>query len=263
MINSREPDNVITLDLSKVPNLQIGYHCESIYLYESEDDTFVLKEYIGETAYEYLVKVNSNRFKTSIRYGRREQVNTDNFVEIFMPKSYKGELELSTQYGHIRTDCNWEFSRFAAATNDGNIVLKAINAPRIRLQTSVGTVEVERAIGFTDIRTMSGAINVGCIDGGACLVTSSAPIHATFNSMDNSVECNTPNSDIDIAVPENTGLKFEGVTKTGSIVTDIEGLEVKVKPGNINAIQGTLGEKPFQNVKLNSINGNIKVSYKA
>ncbi|MBQ6393219.1 MAG: hypothetical protein IJH60_06875 [Eubacterium sp.] len=76
-LSGRTPDNIITLDIASVKTLQIGYHAENILLYYSENDEFTLKEYIGYTAYEYLGKVTANRFKTTIRYGRREEVNHD------------------------------------------------------------------------------------------------------------------------------------------------------------------------------------------
>ena len=45
-LSSREPDNIITLDIASVKTLQIGYHAENILLYFSEDDQFILKEYV-------------------------------------------------------------------------------------------------------------------------------------------------------------------------------------------------------------------------
>ena len=43
----KEVDHILSMDISTVKNLQIGYHGETIFLHKSSDDTFVLKEYIG------------------------------------------------------------------------------------------------------------------------------------------------------------------------------------------------------------------------
>ena len=76
------------MDISTVKNLQIGYHGETIFLHKSSDDTFVLKEYIGGlSGSEYYAKVTANRIKTTIRYGRREEVDRNAYVEVFLPES--------------------------------------------------------------------------------------------------------------------------------------------------------------------------------
>ena len=80
--------------------------------------------------------MTANRFKTTIRYGRREAVNPATCIEIFLPDSYNGELLLSSQYGNIMTDADWKVERFAAETTEGSISLNTITAPRIRLVSS-------------------------------------------------------------------------------------------------------------------------------
>lgn len=256
-----EPDNIITLDISSVKVLQIGYQAETLFLRRSEEDSLIIKEYIGLNAFEYLAKVTSNRFKTTIRHGRREEVNTNTYVEIFLPKNWSGEFSLSTQYGGIQTETDWIFDRFTAESSEGTIHLKSITAPRIRVTTSVSPIQIEHAQGFTDIHSVSGAILANRIDGGAKLETSSAPIFAAFQSLNNIVECNTLNGNIELALPKDTGMKIDGTSKRGDIRSEIEALEIKTKPGNVKVITGILGEKPYQNVRINTINGDISLSY--
>lgn len=256
------PDNVVTLDISSISNLQIGYQAETIFLKASEDDSLVIKEYInGLSGSEYYAKVTSNRFKTTVRYGRREEVNPNTYVEVFLPKTWHGELQLSSLYGHITTEEDWEFERFAAEATEGSITFKTIKAPRIRINTSVSPVHIEKTIGFTDIHSVSGPIVVDSISGGAKLETSSSPIFAAFETTDNVIESETLNGAMELVLPQGCGLKVDGVSKRGNITTDIEGLEIKVKPGNVHTVTGILGEKPFQNVRLSSINGDIMLHY--
>ena len=35
----KEADNIISMDISTVKNLQLGYHGETIFLYKAEDET--------------------------------------------------------------------------------------------------------------------------------------------------------------------------------------------------------------------------------
>ena len=193
-ILSNEPDNILSLDVSSVKTLQIGYQAETLFLHKATDDTLTIKEYInGLTGSEYYAKVTANRFKTTIRYGRREAVNPATCIEIFLPDSYNGELLLSSQYGNIMTDADWKVERFAAETTEGSISLNTITAPRIRLVSSTSLIHITKAEGFTDIHSVSGTIIADDIEGGAKLATSSSPIQATFTSLNNIVECETLN----------------------------------------------------------------------
>ncbi len=256
-LSNRKPDNIITLDIASVKNLQIGYHAENILLYFSEDDQFILKEYIGYTAYEYLGKITANRFKTTIRYGRREEVNTDTYVEIFLPRSWHGEFQVYTQYGYITCQETLELERFAAETSEGTITIKEIKAPRIRLASSSNSVTLEKGLGFVDVHTTSGNIDVISVEGGARLETSTGQIKATFESLNNVVECNSLSGNMDLTFAEACNISVDGISKRGEIQSDIENVTIRMKPGNVKNVVGMRGKKPFQNVRLTSINGNI------
>ena len=253
-----EPDNVVTLDIKNVKTVQIGYQAETLYLYKADDDQLTIKEYInGLQGSEYYAKTSANRFKTTVRYGRRESVNTSTCVEIFIPESYKNELQVSSQYGSIITDTDWELDRFAAETTEGTIFLKTITAPRIRLASSTGLIQIDHTIGFTDIHSVSGPIIARQIDGGGMFKTSDSPVFVEFTSLNTVAECETLNGQIDITLPKEAGMNVEAVSKRGEIQTELEGITMKMKPGNVRTASGVLGTKPFQNVRLSSINGNI------
>lgn len=259
LMNQSEPDNVVKMDLSTVKTLQIGYHGETIFLEMIDGDELILKEYIGYTAYEYLAKVNANRFKTTIRYGRREKVDTKAYIEIFLPRNWHGEFLVYTQYGHISCKDTIHLDRFAAESSEGSLTFNEIIAPRIRLASSSNVVTVEKAIGFADIHTTAGKILAGDINGGAKLETSTGKIDASFSGLNNVVECNTLSGVMDLHFTEDCNINVDGITKTGEIISEIEGVEVKAKAGKAKVVTGQHGQKPFQNVKLSTINGSINL----
>lgn len=259
IINPEKPDHVITLDISAVKTLQIGYQAETIFLSHSDDQNLIINEYIGYNAYEYFGKVNANRFKTTIRYGRRESVNTKAFVEIFLPKTWHGEFLLYTQYGHISCTDTIEVERFAAETSEGAITLTEIIAPRIRLASSSNSILLENATGFADIHTTSGNIVCHNLHGGLKFETTTGGIDATISSLNNVAEFSSLSGNMQITLPTDGGIVMDGITKRGKISSMVEGLEIRQKPGNVLNIVGSIGEKPFQNVKFSTINGSIIV----
>ena len=258
LLSQTEPDNIISMDISSMKNLQIGYQAETIYLKASEDNCLVIREYInGLSGTEYYAKISANRFKTTIRYGRREEVNRKTYAEVFLPKSWHGELNLSSLYGNILTEEDWVLERLDIQANEGAVSLKTIQAPRIRISTATSPVQVEKAVGFLDVHTVSGPIHIDSIAGGAKLATSNAPIVASFESLNNIIECTTLNGITSLVLPKESGIKVDGVSKRGRISSEIEGLEIKIKPGNVSCVTGIIGEEPWQNVRLSSINGDI------
>ncbi len=261
---SREtPNHVTVLDISQVKNLQIGYQSETIYLYKAKDDHLTIEEYIGDLSRsEYFAKVAGNRFKTTVRYGRRESVDTSFHVNVFLPESFKGELQVSTQYGSIITGEDWTMDRFAAETSEGSIQLRGLKAPRIRLATSVAPIYIARAEGFVDLHSVSGKLTAQNLSGGGRFATSSGEIRVVFNHLNNMVECETLNSNIYLSLPSQTGLTIDGVSKRGDIDCSIEGISMRIKPGNVKVISGQHGSKPFQKVQLSTINGNLFLTQK-
>ena len=257
ILNKAEADNIVKMDLSTVKTLQIGYHGESIYLEMIDGDELILKEYIGYSAYEYLAKVTANRFKTTIRYGRREKVDTKAFIEIFLPRNWHGEFLVYTQYGHISCKDCIALDRFAAESSEGSLNFNEILSPRIRLASSSNSVFLEKAIGFTDIHTTSGNILAGDINGGAKLESSTGKIDASFSGLNNVIECNTLSGTMDLHFTEDCNINVDGITKTGEIDSEIDGIEVRAKAGKAKIVTGQHGKKPFQNVKLSTINGSI------
>ncbi len=262
-ISVETPDHVTVLDVSQVKTLQIGYQSETLYLYKAKDDKLTIEEYIGGlSGSEFFAKVSSNRIKTTVRYGRRESVDRDFHVNIYLPESYQGELQLSTQYGSIISNDDWTLERFAAETSEGSIQLRGLNAPRIRLATSVAPVYLARAEGFVDLHSVSGRLTAQNISGGGRFATSSGEIRAVFNQLNNIVECETLNSNIYLSLPKETGMIIDGASKRGDIDCSIEGISLRVKPGNVKVISGQHGTKPFQNIRLSTINGNIFLTQK-
>ncbi len=259
---AKEPDNVLTLPIASVKNLQIGYHGESLYLHKTTGDDLVIKEYIGGLeGSEYYGKVTANRFKTTVRYGRREEVNTNTHVDVYIPEDWCGELSVSTLYGIIATEDDWKTERFSAETRDGAIILKTVEAPRIHLVTASGPIQIDHAVGFTDLHSVSGEIIAEKIDGGASLGTSSSRISVAFFSLSNIIEAETLNGSIHLQLPKGCGMKVDGVSKRGDISSNIDELDIHTKPGNIRAVSGMLGTKPFQRVSVSNINGNISLNW--
>ena len=52
-ILSKEPDNILSLDVSSVKTLQIGYQAETLLLHKADDDTLTIKEYINGLSGKY------------------------------------------------------------------------------------------------------------------------------------------------------------------------------------------------------------------
>ena len=62
-----------------------------------------------------------------------------------------------------------------------------------------------------------------------------------FTALNNIVECNTLNGPIELTLPADTGINVDGISKTGTITSEITGVTVATKPGNKQVVTGVIG----------------------
>ncbi|MCM1212942.1 MAG: DUF4097 domain-containing protein [Lachnospiraceae bacterium] len=192
-----------------------GMNDNDIYLYESEKDTIIVREYGSlEMSEKELstIKVNGNRLE--VRGARRSDSSSGfhlfysggfynrHYAEVYLPRSYQGELLLETSSGEIASemdivlgkDCSVSSSSgdisFSSITADnvsvdtasGYVKMENINtnegssAGEISVRTSSGDVKLEELTGSTDIECSSGNVTVETIMGDAQVRTSSGNV---------------------------------------------------------------------------------------
>ena len=206
----------ISLDGIDSISVLYGMNNNDIYLFQSESDTVVIREYSSsEMDEKELSKVNVNENSLEIR-GVRRSYNSGfhlfyfngysynrHYTEVYLPASYRGELLLETASGDITSNLDIELEKdFSIISTSGDVNFFSVTADNVSINTSSGYVEMEdidtdvngsggevsiktssgdvdlkEITGKTNIESSSGYLTVGTIVGDAQFKTSSGDMN--------------------------------------------------------------------------------------
>lgn len=272
----------IPLDGIDAISILYGMNNNDIYLFESENDDVIIREYssaeMGEKELP-AIKVSGNRLE--IKGARRNYSSVGfhlfyfnggsynrHYTEVYLPASYHGELLLETASGDIiseldikseedvsitSTSGDVEFPSVAADnisvhTSSGYVRMEKIDAyadhsvGEISIKTSSGDVDLKELTGRTDIESSSGYLTIGTITGDTQLRTSSGDI----NIKELTGEVKTESSSGYLAIGTLTG-NAQFKTTSGD-------MDVQYADGEVQAVTNS------GNVKMPEGNGDRTIS---
>lgn len=215
----------IPLDGIESISILYGMNSNDIYLYESEKDAIIVREYSSsELSEKELSTVKAGENCLEIKGARRNDGSFgffwfDNsgsynrhYTEVYLPTSYQGAFLLETSSGDILSELavssekdvsvssssgDVEFPSVVAEnvsfnTSSGYVKVEYINAgTKVSIGTSSGDVDVKELTGSTDIECSSGNVTVKTITGDAQLKTSSGDINIEELTGETKAECSS------------------------------------------------------------------------
>lgn len=183
------------IDMTDVEELQIDYgkNSSDINIYQSDSDELVIKEYMTKNNKHAKVDINSNG--TVKITGQRWRNNFfvfgfyDNYIDVYLPKTYNNALTLKTSSGEITVENEWKLTEMNIVTASGEImVTDNLELKDATFATSSGDIEIAELVAETiKITTASGEIVADALQGNKKLTTSSGDIRILGASGDNSV----------------------------------------------------------------------------
>lgn len=213
------------VSLEGIDSISVLYDMNSndIFLYESDDDKLLVKEYSGfELAENEIstVEVNGNSLEVK---GKKRNVrvmsfgNIDNYTQLWIPSSYSGSIKLETSSGEIISQFEPKLKKeFAASSTSGDIKIPSVSADKsdiasisgliqidtinansnINIGTSSGDIRLQQIAGEVNIASISGEIKAAVISGNAQLSTTSGDI--AIQRIDGDTETSTTSGEVKI-----------------------------------------------------------------
>ena len=279
--NSKSPQiaNELRFSLDGRTTLTISYDEEKITFYESDSDDLVIKEYMTENKSSYYAKVTERNESIQISEGGKPFFK-DSFsrhIEVYLPKSYHENLTVTSTNGDINfSGVNLDLSMLRIDNSSGNVTLANAVASNIHLSSTRGTLDLEN-IQANQIRleTTSGSVNCTELNGnvtytstsgnadiksaigsGSYKTNNSGSLNVVYTEVKGDLSFFNKNDNITLTLPENLQFEFQATTKNGSISTTFQ-QSVTV---NGRTTSGLVGDNPTVTVKVETNNGNIKVT---
>jgi len=249
--------NMQTISLEEVKTLNITYASESITIYENDNNTFVLKEYMSANKPEYYASIASNSGNVTVNSGKRPSLGMKSYIELYLPNSFDGDFSIDTSSGKITINSAYSFENFDVKTASGAIEIKEITASESRIETSSGAINIFQLTGKMMIVSNSGEIKIDNAIGSGSYKTSSGMIDISFNDISSDITCGTSSGKIQLAIPKSLSFKLTAKTSTGAIqVPSSDGIAT-----TSNSASGTIGTNPIAQIDLSTSSGAIEVSY--
>lgn len=219
----------IPLDGIESISVLYGMNSNDIYLYESEKDVIIVREYSSSEMSEKelsAVKVNNNflEIKGARRnygsfgfhlFGFNGGYYNRHYTEVYLPASYRGELLLETSSGDIISELDINSEKDVSVTStSGDVEFPSVTADNVSVNTSSGYVEMDKiaagadqSVGVISINTSSGDVKLGELAGKINIESSSG--YLTLGTITGDTQLGTSSGDININ-------EITGETKTES-----------------------------------------------
>ena len=253
-------ERVIPLD--EVQMISISYISYSVSLYETNASALILKEYFQRSHTEDHAQVRIERKSITIQQGSRRMASSKRgYVEIFLPKSFFGTLNVQTVSGKIESYSRIALDELNLSSTSGDIVLGDVMAGAAVLSTVSGSILAGTLRASSSLHTISGSIHIDCAAGQGEASTVSGAISIEYEKVLGDIKASSTSGRVYMCLPPDQTYMLYAKSIHGKmrIAFDTKYLLTK-NDALIGVIGGMKGNQ--SKVELSSVSGRIDLVYR-
>jgi DUF4097 and DUF4098 domain-containing protein YvlB len=140
-----------------------------VILRESESGDLVIREYMSQDKSRYYVQVSRSGETVRIRRGKRPWLrwNWEARAEIYLPRSFRGNLRISNSSGNISGEAELlGYRTVDINVASGSVFLNRISGETVSIHVSSGELDTREITGNSFVSVSSGKLRIGGISGG-------------------------------------------------------------------------------------------------
>lgn len=269
-----------------IENIDITYSSENVIFFHSDNESIVIKEYLRKNRKD---ETRMEKEGNTLVVEKTDGVSFSFFggwwgnerIEVYLPKDYKGNIKTRVSSGNIQTNVPLELGTFELKASSGNITCGEITASEFTAEASSGNITVEAVDALRKCRTTSGNITVrggngdtrasansgnidvreisGSFDGSA----TSGNIDVDFVQAGSKITASASSGNVEIKIPEETWVSYEGSASSGNIKTDFDDSLTYNREGKYAS--GTYaggGTGAETEIRTDTTSGNIRVRFR-
>ncbi|MFA6941566.1 MAG: DUF4097 family beta strand repeat-containing protein [Clostridiaceae bacterium] len=185
--------------------------------------------------------------------------SSSNKIELYIPRSYHQDLEITTKSGDIGILEELELNNLTCSQVSGALEVKRnVYINNFTSKTTSGDMKIPKLEAeFYKISTISGDINIRSLSGSGDISAISGNVNLNSLKLNEYINIKSISGDIDVSAPDNTGFIFEANTVSGDIDSDFN-MYYKNKRGNKAEI--TYGDGPFKKISVSTVSGDINLN---
>lgn len=220
---SAELANTQSLDLTGIRLIEISYLSEDVTLHRHDENRITVKEYMNKQGEEFHADILVEKDRISISHGRRKNLKDyRGYTEIFLPQSYRENLDIFTVSGNIGASASYRFKTFRAESTSGKISLSGITAGQMHIGTISGDVTLNELDSRPEttrfsVKSSSGDIRVQNAAGCGNFESTSGDMKIDFTEIIHNIISSSISGKISLKIPEAAGFSLRADTIIGKI----------------------------------------------
>ena len=262
----RKEENI---DLTDIEKLKIELDSSDVNVFFTEESELKVIQYsYKELKGDEEFKVDKTSSNITIR--KKNNIHFSFFyvnkivLDVYIPKMYEKELDISAVSGDIKTNENLKFDNLKIYSTSGDIEMGDIQAQNINVETVSGEIDLQKLeSNKIRLKTVSGDISVESAKGE--IEAKSVSGNIDIENIDGNVELSSTSGDIESKDFKITGKSMVKST-SGNIRMDINDesncqIKAKSTSGNIEFPNGrnVMGQEPYVELNVQTTSGNIEL----
>lgn len=235
--------------------VNIAFISESIRFYLHDSNDIRIVELMSKNpSPDELARVTICNGEMNIKGGRRLFFIAKSKVDIYLPRSYHGNLIVRVTSSSIKIEETFKLKNVLMRGVSCSIKGRSILSENIDIHVGSGSIKLNELAGQHLLSTESGAIHIDRMIGGGECKTTSGSIHVAYDQLDSNLCLSTISGSVRLFVPESVSFNYYATTVSGSIHTCFNSNQYS---SSRNKVQGQVGETPDKNINIKVVSGSI------
>lgn len=181
-------------------------------------------------------------------------------VEIKIPKSYKGDIEISNKVGNITFDSDLDLNNLDVDLKTGDINgTEKINSKKVTINNKVGDIDFEYLNSENlVIKGKTGDINIEEFIGEGSIESQIGDINCRIDNLNGDFDIKSRVGDVELYINRDLSFIFEGNKDIGEINTSLQFNNVSQSS---DYFTGQYGDSPTNKITTNIKTGDISLNY--
>lgn len=273
MFNFSSGDNKVqkeeVVEVKECKEIILKFTSENIIISStSEDKLRIVETSNSELKDEEKFTCHKNGTKIEIIQGEHKPVSSlfnlggfNRKVEVFIPKSYKNDLEVSSRSGNLKINDDLNLNSIRCELSSGNLKSNGnLASNEIELKVSSGNMSVKEVLTKKYvINAASGNVNIDSISGSGEVEARSGNIEMTYKDIAEYSTVKANSGNVKLNVPRDLSFDFTGECGSGDIRSTFD-INYKNRHGSKATVAVGLG--PYKKITVNTGSGNINLREK-
>lgn len=257
----------ISIGLEDCDNINFDFSSENIAITVTNEDKIKIVEKASKALKENEKFICEKRGKSiEVSQGDSRTFKLFNFgtglnrnLEVFIPSSYKNELNVETSSGNIKINGDLALTKFSGKLSSGNLKSNgSITADEAELRLTSGNITVKELLTKKySIKASSGNIDVDSLSGSGDVKVTSGGIEITYKDIDEYATLEASSGNVRINLPKELSFEFDGECSSGNIRSSFD-MNYKNKKGN--RAEAKVGNGPYKKISARVTSGNININ---